>query len=214
MSIWSCVSPARCSQPAVAGGFIYADLRSELNTYLAPQALFTQCSPGHNYHCYKLSPFQAHWGRWRYTRLLHPACLFTVHVGNGSSPLSCGVFLPPPLLQAFLLQGYWAGAATPAFSSQLVYLQFCEALSPSSALRAPHPLCYVSFCCCCLLFSLVFFSLFSLGGGRSVQGAMLIWPKVVCGSTACRLAHLVVCIFPSHLGAGICWCGSPPGFSI
>jgi hypothetical protein len=27
-------------QPAVAGGFIYADLRSELNTHLAPQALF------------------------------------------------------------------------------------------------------------------------------------------------------------------------------
>jgi hypothetical protein len=28
-------------QPAVAGGFIYADFRSELRTYLAPQALFT-----------------------------------------------------------------------------------------------------------------------------------------------------------------------------
>jgi hypothetical protein len=28
-------------QLAVAGGFIYADLRSELNTHLAPQALFT-----------------------------------------------------------------------------------------------------------------------------------------------------------------------------
>jgi hypothetical protein len=30
-------------------------------------------------------------------------CLFTVHVGGGSSPLSCEVFLPPPLSQAFLL---------------------------------------------------------------------------------------------------------------
>jgi hypothetical protein len=29
--------------------------------------------------------------------------LFTVHVGSGSSLLSCGVFLPPPLSQAFLL---------------------------------------------------------------------------------------------------------------
>jgi hypothetical protein len=29
--------------------------------------------------------------------------LFTAHVGSGSSPLSCGVFLPSPLLQAFLL---------------------------------------------------------------------------------------------------------------
>jgi hypothetical protein len=36
--------------------------------------------------------------------LVWPACLFTIHMGSGSSPLSCGVFLPLPLLQAFLLQ--------------------------------------------------------------------------------------------------------------
>jgi hypothetical protein len=48
----------------------------------------------------------------------------------------------------------------------------------------------------------VFFS-FSLGGSWSVQGAMLIWPRVVCGSTTCHLAHLVVCIFPSSLGTGV-----------
>jgi hypothetical protein len=29
-----------------------------------------------------------------------PVSLFTAHVGNGSYPLSCGVFLPLPLLQA------------------------------------------------------------------------------------------------------------------
>jgi hypothetical protein len=29
--------------------------------------------------------------------------LFTAPMGSGSSPLSCGVFLPPPILQAFLL---------------------------------------------------------------------------------------------------------------
>jgi hypothetical protein len=49
--------------------------------------------------CYRLSPFQA-LGK---VTLHPPACLFTVHVGGGSSPLSCAVFLPPPLLQAFLL---------------------------------------------------------------------------------------------------------------
>jgi hypothetical protein len=37
------------------------------------------------------------------TRIVRPACLSTVHVGGGSSPLSCAVFLPPPLLQTFLL---------------------------------------------------------------------------------------------------------------
>jgi hypothetical protein len=37
-----------------------------------------------------------------------------------------------------------------------------------------------------VFFAVVYYSvsLFSLGGGRSVQVAMLIWPKVVCGSTA------------------------------
>jgi hypothetical protein len=50
----------------------------------------------------------------------------------------------------------------------------------------------LSFFFSCLLFSLVF-SLFSLGGYQSVQRAMLIFSRVVCGSTACHLAHLVVC---------------------
>jgi len=57
-------------------------------------------------HCYKLSSFQAHWGRWHCTCFLRPACLFIAHahVGGGSSPLSCGVFLLPPLSQAFPLE--------------------------------------------------------------------------------------------------------------
>jgi hypothetical protein len=86
----------------------------------------------------------------------------------------------------------------------------CEGfpLPPSSALRTSRPLCYVSFLL--LLLIIQGFFLFSLGGGQSVQGAMLIWPRVVCGSTACCLAHLVVCIFPSHLGAAVLrWHGSP-----
>jgi hypothetical protein len=45
MAICGCGSPAHCCQPAVAGGFIYADLRGELNTNLALEALLTQSSP-------------------------------------------------------------------------------------------------------------------------------------------------------------------------
>jgi hypothetical protein len=45
MSICSCALSACFCQPAVAGGFIYADLRCELNIHLAPQALFIQSSP-------------------------------------------------------------------------------------------------------------------------------------------------------------------------
>jgi hypothetical protein len=161
-------------------------------------------------HCCKLSPFQAHWGRWHYTSFLRAACLFTVHMGSGSSPLSCGVFLPLPLLQAFLL--LFAGRVSPLlpFPAGLLW-----GISPPPLRRSGHLALFANclFCCYCLLFS--FFFLFSLGGGRSVQGAMLIWPRVVCGSTAYCLAHLVVCVFPSHLGTAV-WrqCGSPPGFSV
>jgi hypothetical protein len=45
MVICGCGLPARCCQPAVAGGVIYVDLWGELSTHLAQQALFTQSSP-------------------------------------------------------------------------------------------------------------------------------------------------------------------------
>jgi hypothetical protein len=80
---------------------------------------------------------------------------------------------------------------------------------PLLVLRVPHPFWHVSLFSYCLLLS---FS-FSLGGGRSVQGAMLIWPRVVCGSTAYHLSHLV-CIFPSHLAVGDWRPRGPPDFSI
>jgi hypothetical protein len=138
--------------------------------------------------------------------------LFTAHVGGGSSLLSCGVFLPPPLSQAFpLLVG---GRTTPLplepLQPALACLFTVPGRIPPFGLRVPHPLCHMS-----LLFLLLFYSvsLYSLGGGQSVQGAMLIWPRVVCGSTVYRLAHFVH-IFPSHLCTGHWRPGGPPGFSI
>jgi hypothetical protein len=210
MAIWGCSSSARCCQPAVAEGFIYADLRSELNTHLAPQVCLLRVL----HHCYNLSPFQAHWGRWHCTHFLRLACLFTVHLGSRLSPLFCGVFLPRLLLQAFPL--LVAGHVLPLLLSlaQLVYLQLGEGLSlpPLQCLGCPALFATCLFFCYCLLFR--FFFLFSLGRGQFVQGAMLIWPRVVWGSTTCRLAHLVVCVFPSCLGAGVWQHRSPPGFSV
>jgi hypothetical protein len=178
--------------------------------------------------CYKLSPFQAHWGRWHCTHFLRPVCLFTAHVGSGSSPLSCGVFLPPSLLQAFLLlitgrcccscqpqclftvhMGSGSsllscGVFLPLPLSQVFPLLVAghvpllppEPLWPgpaclfsvpgripfpqSLALSATHPLSHVFI----VLLAYYSVSLFSLGGGWSVQGAMLIWPRLFCGSTA------------------------------
>jgi hypothetical protein len=77
-------------------------------------------------------------------------------------------------------------------------------LPPFSAQGAPPSLLHVFFIV--VVYYSVFFSFFP-GWGRSVQGAVLIWPRVVCGSTTCCLAHLVVCIFPTCLGAGI-WQGT------
>jgi hypothetical protein len=62
--------------------------------------------------------------------------------------------------------------------SCLLHLACCEGFpSPLGAQGAPPSLLHVFFCCYCLLFSFFFF--FSLGRSQSVQGAMLIWPRVV-----------------------------------
>jgi hypothetical protein len=57
------------------------------------------------------------------------------------------------------------------------------------------------FCCCCLLFSLGFFSLFSLSAGQSVQGAVLIWLRVVCGSTVCHFSSPCGVCLPKRSGS-------------
>jgi hypothetical protein len=46
---------------------------------------------------------------------------------------------------------------------------------------------------CLFIIQFVFFSFFPGWGGQCFQRAILICPRVACGSTMCRLAHLVVC---------------------
>jgi hypothetical protein len=157
--------PACCCQPAVAGGIIYADLRGEFSTHLVPQALFTQSSP-------VLGELTLH-------PLIRSVCLFT-------APPVLWSFPPTAAFTSFPTPGCWTRASSPA-RAFLVH-RACLFTVPgripfpqSSALSAPHPLSHVS-----LLFLLLIsqFLFFSLGGGRSVQGAMLLWPRLVCGSTA------------------------------
>jgi hypothetical protein len=85
---------------------------------------------------------------------------------------------------------------------QLVYLW---GISPSPLLSTwgtpPHLLHF--FVVVVIAYYSVFFFFFPWVGCQSVQGAMLIWPRFVCGSTVYHLAHLVVCIFPSYLGTGV-----------
>jgi hypothetical protein len=204
MAIWGCGSPARCCQPAVAGGIIYADLRSELNTPLALQVLFTQ-SPVRE-PLLQAFPFPS--TLWEVTlHLLSQGCVFIYS--------SCGKWVFPPLLwsfppsttlTSFPVPGCKACASAPAGASLarpgLFIYSFRKDSHPPlfGAQGAPPSLPRV------FIVLIVYYSvfLFCLDGGWSVQGAMLIWPRVVHGSTAYRLAHLV-CVFPSHLGMGDWW---------
>jgi hypothetical protein len=85
MAISGCGFSAHCCQPAVAGGFIYAALRGELSTHLAP--------PGFVYSEFSsaLSPFQA-----LGEMTLHPLSQAGVFVYS-----SHGKWVFPPLLWSF-----------------------------------------------------------------------------------------------------------------
>jgi hypothetical protein len=91
-----------CCQPAIASGFIYADLRRELNPHPALQALFTQSSPVLE-PVLQSFPFPSTLGEVTLHHLSQ-ACVFIYSLcGKWPFPLSRGVFLPQPLLQVFPL---------------------------------------------------------------------------------------------------------------
>jgi hypothetical protein len=103
------------------------------------QALFTQSSPVWE-PLLQAFPFPSTLGEVT-LHSLSQACMFIYSsFGKWVFPLSCGVFLPPLLLQAFLLL-----IAAPAFSSQLVYLQFREGFHspPFGAQGTPPSLLHV-----------------------------------------------------------------------
>jgi hypothetical protein len=89
--ICGCGLPAGCCQPAVAGGFIYADLRGDLSTHLALQALFTLNSPVHE-PLLQAFPFPSTLGEV----ILHPLSQASVFVYS-----SHGKWVFPPLLWSF-----------------------------------------------------------------------------------------------------------------
>jgi hypothetical protein len=122
-------------------------------------------------------------------------------------------FPPPATLISFPAPVCWVCAPAPALSGQarLVYLQFWEGfpLPPLRSSGSPTLFATYLYCSYCLLFSFSFFPRW----GWSVQGAMLVWARVVCESTAYHLAHLVH-VFPSRLCVQDSWPRGPPGFSV
>jgi hypothetical protein len=114
-----------------------------------------------------------------------PPCLFTAHVGSGSSLLSSGVFLPPPLSEASpLLVAGRAPRSRQRLSGPpglFIYSPRKDSLPPIFGAQGAPP----SFqCVLTVLIAYYSVSLFFPGGGQSVQGAMLLWPRLVCGGTA------------------------------
>jgi hypothetical protein len=115
-----------------------------------------------------------------------PPCLFTVHMGSGSSLLSCGVFLPLPLSPAFPL--LVAGHVPRPHSrhclsgppSLFIYSPGKDSLPPIFGAQCALRSFLHVFIALIAYYSV---SLFSPDGGQSVQGAMLLWPRLVCGST-------------------------------
>jgi hypothetical protein len=116
--ICGCGLPARCCQPAVAGGVIYAALWGELSTHLAPQALFTQSSPVHK-PLLQAFPFPSTLGEVT----LHPlsqACMF-VYSSHGN-------WVFPALLWSFPHTVY----GTSCDSSQAVVIHGLKQMDVSS----------------------------------------------------------------------------------
>jgi hypothetical protein len=111
--ICGCCLPTHCCQPAVAGGVIYADLRGELSTHLALHSLFTQSSVREL--LLQAFPFLSTLRKVTQHLLSQASVFIYSSCGKWSSPLSCGVFLPPPLLQAFPLLITGLCATAPAF---------------------------------------------------------------------------------------------------
>jgi hypothetical protein len=148
--------------------------------------------------------------------LLLPVTMFVYSSrGKWSSLLSCGVFLPPPLSQAFPL--LVAGRTPPLlpealWPARLVYLQSQEGFPFPNLLHSVRPtlfpVCLI--CSYCLLLS---FSFFPRGEVSLSRGLCCCGQGLSVGILWYHKAHLVR-VFLSHLGAGNWQPGGPPGFSI
>jgi hypothetical protein len=125
-------------------------------------------------------PLSKHTGGGDTAPTFSASCLFTAHVGSGPSPFSCGVFLLPPLSQAFPL--VVAGRSHPLWPGPacLFTVPGRIPLPPSSSSGRPILFATCLYCSYCLLLSFSFFP----GWGLVCPGGYAEWPRVVCGSTA------------------------------
>jgi hypothetical protein len=111
-----------------------------------------------NLHCYSF-PLSKHTGGGDAT-LLSQASVFTYSSrGWWAFPPLLWSFPPTATFTSFPTPGCWACATAPAFSSQLLYLEFWEGFPLPPLWRSGHPALFATclFCCYCLLFRVFFF---------------------------------------------------------
>jgi hypothetical protein len=193
MFIWGCGSPATYCQPAAPAGFIY--YRSQEWALHSPSPTgFVYLEFSWMHALFVSSSIQFYLPVAVFFLLL-----FRVRVGKCPSlTLQWSVPQDSHCYKLSPLQDCWAWAITLAVSGQLVYLQFTwgSAPSPLSGSQGILPSLlhvFFFFSSCLFIIQFVFFLFPPWVGGQSVQ-AMLICPRVLCGSTACHLfAHLRIC---------------------
>jgi hypothetical protein len=159
--------------------------------------------------CYKLSPFQAHSGRWHCMCFLRPVCLFTAHVGSGSFPLSCGVF---PLCYSHMLSHSLFLGALPRSCRSLsgppglfIYSSGKNSFPPVFGPQCTPPLFPMClYCSYCLLLSFSFFPGWRsvCPGGYAALAQGCLWEY-----------HGTAKLTLSASSQDVWWPGGPPGFS-
>jgi hypothetical protein len=136
--------------------------------------------------------------------LLPAGVFFTAHMGGGSSPLSCGVFLSPPLSQAFPL--LFAGHVPPLPPKPL----HSRERFPSPPLWCSGPLCHVSLLFLLLITQFLFFPEWGIGLSRG-----LCWSGPGLSVEVPRTTYLTLFTSSqSHLDAGVWRPRGPPYFSV
>jgi hypothetical protein len=139
--------------------------------------------------------------------------------GGGATPAFSGWQCPSPLISggAFPMTvtvvsfphsklAGWGVPLLPSSAGLFVYSSVGECPSPTLQ-SSGHPALFAT---CLFFFSCLFIiQFFPLGGGQSVQGAMLICPREYHVPLIYSPGGL-----PSRVGAGVWQCRSPPGLSI
>jgi hypothetical protein len=104
---------------------MYAGLWGELSTHLALQALFTQSSLVHK-PLLQAFPFPSTLGDVTLHQLSQVGMFIYSSCEKWAFPHLLWSFPPTTTFTSFPALGFWACATAPAFSTQIVYLQFHE----------------------------------------------------------------------------------------